>query len=439
MRRSSLITLAVPLVTFALALTLFGVLSRDGADADAARAQAAADRVDLRAAATPAERMAALEKLVRADRGGAPVANQLGEAYLQKGRETGDPSYYGRAEALFDRARRIRPRDADALIGLGTLALARHDFPEALGLARRARRLSPDTIRSYAVLVDAEVELGRYGAAERSLQRMVDAKPNLAAYARVSYFRELHGDLPGAVEAMELAVSAGGGSAESTAYVQTLLGTLEFTRGRLAAARRAYGAALERLPGYVPAQAGMARVDAARGRLGRAVGRYAKVTERLPLPEYVVAQGEAELADGDRRGARERFDLMDAQRRLLSAAGVNTDVEFALFEADHGNRRRGVELGRQAWSDAPSVRSADALGWALTRAGKPEAGLRMARRALALGSRDPLFLVHAGLSARAAGRPELARRWLRRALADNPRFSPLWAPRARRALRSLEA
>ncbi|MDP9384774.1 MAG: hypothetical protein M3P50_06020 [Actinomycetota bacterium] len=437
--RRSLPTLAVPLATFAVALALFGVLSRGGGDAGAARAQAVADRVELSAGATPAERIDALEKLVRADRGGAPLANQLGEAYLQKGRETGDPSYYGRAEALFLRARRIAPRDADAVIGLGTLALARHDFREALGLARQARRLAPDVIRSYAVLVDAEVELGRHEAAARSLQRMVDAKPNLAAYARVSYFRELRGDLPGAVEAMELAVSAGGGSAESAAYVQTLLGTLEFTRGRLAAARRAYGAALERLPGYVPAQAGLARVDAARGRPGRALERYAKVTERLPLPEYVVAQGETQLAAGDRRGARESFDLVDAQRRLLDAAGVNTDVEFALFEADHGNRGRGVELGRRAWRAAPGVRSADALGWALTRAGKPEAGLRMARRALALGSRDPLFLVHAGLSARAAGRSDLARRWLRRSLADNPRFSPLWAPRARRALRSLEA
>ena len=431
MRRPSLPLLAVPLATFAVALAIFGLLSGGGGDG--------AGPVRAGAAARPADRIQALERLVRSDRGGAPAAIGLGEAYLQKGRETGDPSFYGRAEALFVRARRAAPRNADALIGLGTLALARHDFRTALELARQARRLAPGTVRAYAVLVDAEVELGRYRAAARSLQRMVDAKPNLAAYARVSYFRELHGDLPGAVEAMRLAVSAGGASAESTAYVQTLLGGLEFTRGRLGASRRAYGAALARLPGYVPAQAGMARVDAARGRLGRAVDRYEQVTERLPLPEYVVALGETELARGNRRDARERFELVDVQRRLLSGAGINSDVEFALFEADHGDRGRGVELGRQAWRAAPSVRSADALGWALTRAGEPQAGLRMARRSLALGSRDPFFLVHAGLTARAAGRPALARRWLRRALADNPRFSPLWAPRARRALRRLES
>ena len=39
---------------------------------------------------------------------------------------------------------------------------------------------------------------------------MIDRRPNLAGYARVSYVRELRGDLPGAVEAMRLAVAAGG-------------------------------------------------------------------------------------------------------------------------------------------------------------------------------------------------------------------------------------
>ncbi len=407
--RRRLFTFAVPLVTFAVALAVFGVLSRQG-------------RADEPPPVASAAR----------------IATEQGEAALQKARETADPSFYRQAEALFTRAHRGAPKDADPLVGLGTLALARHDFREALRLGQQAHRLAPELVRPYAVVVDAQVELGRYRDAARSLQRMVDLKPNLASYARVSYFRELHGDLDGAVEAMRLAVSAGGGSAESVAYVQTLLGNLELARGRSAAAGRAYATALARFPGYVPAIAGRARLDASRGRLDRAIAGYKRVTDRLPLPEYVIALGEAELANGDRASARERFALVDAERRLLSAAGVNTDVEFALFEADHGDGRRGVALGRRAWRDAPSVRSADALGWALTRAGRPDEGLRYARRALSLGSRDPSFLVHAGLTARAAHRPRLARRWLAQALADNPRFSPLWAPRARRALQGLD-
>jgi hypothetical protein len=48
----------------------------------------------------------------------------------------------------------------------------------------------------------------------------------------------------------------------------------------------------------------------------------------------------------------------------------------------------------------------------LTRAGRPRAALPWAARALRLGSRDPAFLLHAGLAARAAGKPALARRRL---------------------------
>ena len=83
------------------------------------------------------------------------------------------------------------------------------------------------------------------------------------------------------------------------------------------------------------------------------------------------------------------------------------------------------------------MRAADALGWALTRAGEPEQGLVYAQRALRLGSRDAVFLYHAGIAARDAGRTGAARRHLARALETNPRFSPLHAPRAERALESL--
>jgi Flp pilus assembly protein TadD len=94
-------------------------------------------------------------------------------------------------------------------------------------------------------------------------------------------------------------------------------------------------------------------------------------------------------------------------------------------------------LARRAWAAAPSVRAADALGWAMTRAGRPARGLRYAQRALALGSRDAMFLFHAAVAARGAGRADLARRWLSRALAGNPRFSPLFAPKAQRMLGAL--
>ena len=349
---------------------------------------------------------------------------QLGGAYLQKVRESGDASYYGRADGAFQRARSLDPRDAAAVTGQATLALARHDFRAALVLAREARRLAPESLAPLAALVDAQVELGRYPAAERTLQGMLDRKPTLAAYARASYLRELRGDLTGAVAAMRLAVAAGAGGGESLSYVQTLLGNLELQRGRTGAAEQAYRAALAGFPSHQPARAGLARVAAARGDLALAIRRYREVVATLPLPEHVIALAELELAAGRKAAARRDLGLVEAERRLLESSGVNVDVELAIFEADHGRASRAVELARRAHAAAPSVRSADALGWALTRSGRAREGLAWAKRALRPGWRDPLALYHAGIAARKAGDSELAKRWLAGAKAS-PALPPL--------------
>jgi tetratricopeptide (TPR) repeat protein len=388
-------------------------------------------------AQTTDQRIAQVQATIRAGLGGPDAYANLGQAYLQKVRETGDPTYYPKAQGVFETALGRDPRNIGALSGMGSLALARHQFQLGLSYGMRAHDLAPAVLEPYFVIVDAQVELGRYADAQRTLQRLIDLRPTLASYARVSYIRELHGDLAGAIAAMRLAVSAGGATPENLAYVQSLLGNLEFARGRLDAARRDYRAAAFSFHSYVPAIAGLAQVAAARGQYTRAVTAYRYAINRLPLPQYITGLGELELAAGRVRQANHDLALVGAEERLLQANGVNTDVDLALFEANHGSPRRAVTLARRAWAQAPSVRSADALGWALTRAGQPRQGLAWAHRALRLGSIDPLFLYHAGISARAAGQPGRAHTYLERSLALNPRFSPLYAPLARRALETL--
>jgi len=112
---------------------------------------------------------------------------------------------------------------------------------------------------------------------------------------------------------------------------------------------------------------------------------------------------------------------------------VDTDVELAVFEADHGDPEQAVALARSGYAAAPSARAADALGWALTRAGKPIEGLRYAREALRHGAVDPLWLSHAGLATEAAGKN--GRRDLERALEHGLDGWPWQARRVRRALR----
>jgi tetratricopeptide (TPR) repeat protein len=435
-RESLSMKLAAAALAFAvvfLALKLIGGSSSTlaGRDADLAV------REGLLPGATTAQRIEGLQAQVRQSPSDPEAYAQLGLAYLQQVRETGDPTFYPRAEGTFDQALRLDPRDFTATTGLGSLALARHDFRQALALGDRAARIAPGVARNYGVIADAQIELGRYAAAARTLQHYVEVKPELSSYARVSYFRELHGDLPGALAAMRLAVSAGGGTAENVGYVQSLVGKLQFDRGDYTAAERAYRAALATDPGFPAAVAGLARVEAARGEYGPAITRLRELVQRLPLPEYVIALGDTEQAAGLDAAAERDYGLVDVETRLLRANGVNTDAELAIFQADHGDPAEAVELAARAWSGAPSVRSADAYSWALSSAGRNREALAMSSRAMRLGSRDPYFLYHAGIVSLRAGRSVRARAFLTRLLAQSPSFNPIYGPRAQRALEVL--
>jgi tetratricopeptide (TPR) repeat protein len=394
-------------------------------------------REGLLPGATTVQQIEGLQAQVREAPSDPRAYGQLGLAYLQQVRETGDPTYYPKAEGVFDRALQLDRNDFTATSGLGSLALARHDFSRALALGERAARISTGVARNYGVIADAQIELGRYGAAERTLQRYVDEKPELSSYARVSYFRELHGDLRGALAAMRLAVSAGGGTPENVSYVQALVGKLQIDRGDYAAARQAYRTSLETDPRFPAAISGLARLDAGRGAYDAAIGRYRNLVQRLPLPEYVIALGETEQAAGREAAARRDYQLVGVETRLLQANGVNTDTELALFEADHGNPARAVSLAERAWAAAPSVRSADAYSWALSSAGRDREAMRFSALAMRLGSRDPSFLYHAGIVSRRAGRFDRARTFLARLVAQSPNFNPLYGPRAQRALEAL--
>ena len=324
--------------------------------------------------------------------------------YLTRARETGDASLYAAAERSVTAALRRDGGDVGALIGAATLAGLRHDFRGQLRYGLRARRAAPALASPLTVITDAELELGRYASAARSAQRLVNWKPGLPAYARVSYYRELTGDPAGAVRAMRFAASAGG-SPQSAAYVRALLGDLELARGRLGAARAAYRDALRDVPSYPQALTGLARLSAARGDLDEAAALLRRSTERLPLTTSLTLLGETEVAAGRARAGRRHLAAAREMHAADIAGGGFPDAEAVLFEANHGSAARAVRLGRSVFRRAPSIRSADALGWALTSAGRPVAGYRWARRALRTGSRDPMFRVHAAVAARRVGVP----------------------------------
>ena len=382
-----------------------------------------------------ARTVAGLEQEVRARPGDAGALAQLGFAYQLRWRETGDASFLSRSESALRRSLRARPGDADAVLGLGSLALIRHDFREALALGRRAQRLLPGSARPYGVVGDALVELGRYGAAFAAIDRMASLKPNLASYARVAYARELVGDRGGAIAAMELALEAGAGQPEPTAWAHVELAKLELGHGRLDAARRHARGALRTFPGYPAALVELARIEAADGRLTPARRAAQRAVDALPTGAAVALLADILDRMGRHAEARRQRHAVGVIDRLLRTNGVQVDLEAVVYRADRQVRpRETVRLARRARAERPSIYGDDAFAWALARAGQCEQALPYAERALRLGTDDALLFFHRGYAEGCAGNRAAMRDWYRKALELSPEFSVRWAPVARAAL-----
>ena len=436
MKRRSVLLASIAAVA-ALATLLGGVLQRESGQA---RASAATGREEVLAsgfaagARTPAL-IAELETSVAKAPRNVRAHALLGLAYQQRARETTDPAYYPRSARALRRALALAPRDLLATNGLGSLALSRHRFREALALGRRAQRIAPGSARAYGIIGDALLELGRYREAFAAFDRLAALKPGLSAYARISYARELLGRQEGAVAAMRLALDAAGARPEPVAWAHVQLGQLESSRGRVGAARRHFRAALTAVPGYAAALDARADLEGSEGNLRLAVRLLRQALDAAPSPHYAEGLADLYLLAGRDAAARKLFARVDALYRREEAFGTRTALERAHFQLDHGIRlREALALARVAQRERPSVDGDDALAWALVRNGRCKAALPYAERALRLGMRDGSKLFHRGMVERCLGNERAAHRWFRHALRVDARFSVLWAPVARQIL-----
>ena len=270
---------------------------------------------------TLAEVVTQLQGRIRRNPDDAEAYAQLSLAFLQQVRLTHDVALYGRARQSAEEALRRNPQQVEAVVAQGMLALAMHDFAGALSWGQRVRELNPYMAAGLGILVDGQIELGRYDEAARTLQTMVDLRPDLESYSRVSYLREIYGDLAGAEAAMRLAASTALPGSEPWLWTTTYLGHLAWGRGELDTADHAYRQVLARRADYPFAQAGLARVQAARGDVAGAIAVLEPLAQRLPLPEFLVLLGEMYEAHGDAVRAREQYELVRVIQDLNRAAG----------------------------------------------------------------------------------------------------------------------
>jgi tetratricopeptide (TPR) repeat protein len=421
------------LISFLLALTAFilvvGVTQREHlggwfGDNRSSSRETAVDRT-----------IRSLEQRLVSDPRSTGIYLELSQAYLQKIRETADASYYSKVDRLMEQATKFEPENPEVFATQAAVANGRHDFRAAQELSAKALSLNPNRAAYYGSLGDAQLELGDYEGARSSYQQMVDRRPDLSSYNRVAHIREIYGDIAGAKQALEMAIQSGSPFPESAAFSLVELGKLQL-RDNLGQSEQSFRRALATVEDYPPALEGLARIAVAQGDLKQASEHLTKAYKKLPIAQYASAQGDVFARLGDEKKAGQQFALARAAYAQAEKGGVNTDLEQALFLADHRlGAEQAVKKARAAYEVRPNnLATADTLAWALYYAGEFEEATQLSQAALRLGEHDPGALFHAGLIAEANKNPGEAKRLLTKALRLNPHFSILHGPTAEKAL-----
>lgn len=178
----------------------------------------------------------------------------LAELFMQEARISGEHGhYYPAALQVINTALNGQIEDPlkyRALLDKASVLLSLHQFPEAKEFGAQALKLNAFSADAYGVMVDAYVELGDYENAVIMADKMVSIRPDLRSYSRVSYLREIYGDVNGSIEAMKLAVSAGYPGMEQTEWARLTLGHLYEQYGHQDSAMIQFASALSARPNY---------------------------------------------------------------------------------------------------------------------------------------------------------------------------------------------
>ncbi|MET9575431.1 tetratricopeptide repeat protein [Streptomyces massasporeus] len=364
----------------------------------------------------------------------------LGAAYVERGRRLADPAYYPRAEKALRTSLSVRPRNTRALEGLAALSNARRDFPAARRWGEAALKLEPRRWTTYPLLIDAYTGLGEYKAAKRTLDRLTRLRSGPAVLARAAAVYRDRGWREDAAASLADAAAGARAPAERAAYLERA-GQLAFERGDLDVALRHFREAVRLDPDQFAARAGQGRTLAALGRTTEALNAYRAALAGQPCPRYALELGELYESLGMPEAARERYGLLRERVRRAAAGGADEELVLGRFEADHGDPKAAVRRLRAEWRRQPGTEVADALGWALYRAGETDEALRFALTATDTerggGVLDAASMYHRGMIEQKLNRHGAARRHLTEALRINPHFSPLHAPAARTATEAL--
>ena len=340
------------------------------------------------------ERIALLESQLAQDPNNVTVALSVSDLYLQIIRETGDAELYKKIESVLMAVTSASTTDARILAKRAEVANGRHEFKEGLALITQASAIDPQAAAYFGIKTDAEIELGLYDKAQESLQKMVNLKPNFSSYTRIAYQRELYGDKEGALEALAAAISAGSIYRENIAWAHVESGKLLFNSNNEEAEKQ-FKQAIALYPNFAPALEGLGRIAYAGGNREEALRYLTLAFEKLLIAQYATTLGDFYTLEGDTAKAAQQYAL--ANLAYKDSKGVNVDLEYALFLANHGDVAESLVRAKRAYEARPSIYGAHVYAWALHKNNKSSEAEAKITEALRLGQYDPILLTHASV------------------------------------------
>ena len=283
----------------------------------------------------------------------------LAQIFINEARITGEHGhYYPGALTLTDNGLATVELTDDLRFRLlsvkASVELSQHDFEQALQTAQAAVALNPYNAQIYGALVDANVELGRYEEAVAMADKMVSIRPDLRSYSRVSYLREIHGDVEGAIEALKLAVSAGFPGQEATCWARLTLGELYETYGDTEAAKQQYELALAERQDYPFAIAKLANLKFAEGELEAAEMDLLRAAAIIPEFSFYIDLAELYAQSGDEEKATETLDEVLLMLEDDVKNGHQMDMEYAFLYLDsYGDAQEALVYAKKEFERRP--------------------------------------------------------------------------------------
>jgi len=324
--------------------------------------------------------------------------NALARAYAGRARETCDRRYYARAEEALKKSLAIAPANFEGEKLLTFLQLERHEYARALESATQLNHRVPDDISVYGYLVDANAGLGNYQEAIEPAQWMLNLRPgNTGGLLHAATLRELHGNLNGALELVQMAYNATSpGEADDRASMLAQASSLEFLMGGLAKAESYAKEALAIFPDHRDALAALAQVRQAQGRDREAVTLLKARYAAAPRTGYLYALAEAQDRAGQHGDAQASYREFEELAQSESQLPDNCNRELILYYVDHaGEPKKALAIARGEIAQRHDVATVDAYAWALAANGDYAEANRQIQAAIQIGVKDPTVLAHA--------------------------------------------